>query len=73
MASGQSGALDHLEICSDVVLLHRAGVTKNIDQPGMYAGLPHQPFASYTKNMAVMRNLADLRKKVQQLERKLSP
>jgi len=72
MASGQSGALDHLEICSDVVLVHRAGVTKNIDEPGIYAGLPHQPFASYMRNMAVMKNLSDLHKKVRLLARKLS-
>ena len=71
MASGQSGALDHLEICSDVVLVHRAGVTKSIDKPGMYAGLPHQPFPSYMKNMAVMKNLSDLQKKVRILEKKL--
>ena len=72
MASGQSGALDHLEICSDVVLVHRAGVIKSIDEPGIYAGLPHQPFASYLRNMAVMKNLSDLHKKVVQLGKKLS-
>jgi len=72
MASGQCGVLDHLEICSDVVLLHRAGVIKSIDKPGIYAALPHQPFASYMRNTAVMKNLSDLHKKVRLLERKLS-
>ena len=72
IASGQSGVLDHLEICSDVVLLHRAGVIKSIDEPGIYAGLPHQPLASYARNTAVMKNLSDLQKKVRLLERKLS-
>ena len=51
---------------------HRAGVTKSIDEPGMYAGLPHQPFASYMRNMAVIKNLSDLHKKVLQLGKKLS-
>ena len=72
MASGQCGVLDHLEICSDVVLLHRAGVIKSIDKPGIYAALPHQPFASYMRNTAVMKNLSDLHKKVRLLETKLS-
>ena len=72
MASGQCGVLDHLEICSDVVLLHRAGVIKSIDKPGIYAALPHQPFASYMRNTAVMKNLSDLHKKVRLLGRKLS-
>jgi len=72
MASGQSGVLDHLEICSDVVLLHRAGVTKSIDEPGVYAGLPHQPLASYARNAAVMKNLSDLQRRVRLLEGKLA-
>jgi UDP-3-O-[3-hydroxymyristoyl] glucosamine N-acyltransferase len=52
--------------------VHRAGVTKSIDEPGIYAGLPHQPLASYMKNTAVMKNLSDLQKKVRLLGKKLS-
>lgn len=69
MASGQTGVLDHLEICNDVILVHRAGVTASIDEPGVYAGLPVQPLSAYMKNTVVLRQLSDLRKKVQQLEK----
>ncbi|TVT59978.1 MAG: UDP-3-O-(3-hydroxymyristoyl)glucosamine N-acyltransferase [Sedimenticola thiotaurini] len=71
IASGQTGVLDHLEICNDVVLLHRAGVTKSIDKPGAYAGLPVQPLPEYMKNTALMKRLSELRKQVQQLEKRL--
>ncbi len=72
IASGQAGVLDHLEICDDVVLVRRAGVVEDIDQPGTYAGLPAEPLSSYMKNRAVLMKLSDLRKRVRQLEKKLS-
>ncbi|NJM09539.1 MAG: UDP-3-O-(3-hydroxymyristoyl)glucosamine N-acyltransferase [Bdellovibrionaceae bacterium] len=69
IASGQTGILDHMKICNDVVLLHRAGVTKDIEQPGAYAGLPHQPLSDYMKNMAAFRTIGELRKRLSQLEK----
>jgi UDP-3-O-[3-hydroxymyristoyl] glucosamine N-acyltransferase len=69
MASGQSGAIDHLTICDDVVLVHRAGVTTSIDQPGAYAGLPAQPLKEYSRSTAVFRMLGDLRQRLLALER----
>jgi UDP-3-O-[3-hydroxymyristoyl] glucosamine N-acyltransferase len=70
IASGQSGASDHVKICDDVVLLHRAGVAADIDQPGAYAGLPIQPLKDYLRNTAVARMLTDLRHRLLTLERK---
>lgn len=69
IASGQVGILDHLEIVSDTVLLHRAGVTENIKESGMYAGLPIQPLGQYMKNAAVAKKLTELRKKVIDIEK----
>jgi UDP-3-O-[3-hydroxymyristoyl] glucosamine N-acyltransferase len=71
VASGQTAVLDHLEVCSDVFLVRRAGVAEDIDQPGIYAGAPVQPYAKYLKNTAVARDLSGLRKKVRQLEKAL--
>ena len=68
IASGQSGVIDHIKICDDVVLLHRAGVTKDIESPGAYGGLPTQPLSDYLKNSAVMRSAVDLKKRVADLE-----
>jgi UDP-3-O-[3-hydroxymyristoyl] glucosamine N-acyltransferase len=70
MASGQTGVLDHVRICDDVVLVHRAGVTGEIDQPGTYAGLPVQPLKEYLRNTAVFRLLGELRQRLLALERK---
>jgi UDP-3-O-[3-hydroxymyristoyl] glucosamine N-acyltransferase len=69
IASGQTGILDHLKIADGVVLLHRAAVLEDIDEPGMYAGNPAMPLQPYLKNMAIFRNLNDLRKKVAALEK----
>lgn len=70
ITSGQTGILDHLSIASDTVFLHRAGVTKDIEKPGAYAGLPLQPLAEYMKNSAIARTLTDLRKRLMDLEKK---
>ncbi|CAN5714002.1 UDP-3-O-(3-hydroxymyristoyl)glucosamine N-acyltransferase [soil metagenome] len=70
IASGQSGVIDHITICDDAILLHRAGVTKDIDQPGAYAGLPTQPLGDYLKNSAVLRSAVELKKRITDLEEK---
>ncbi len=71
VASGQTAVLDHLEVCSDVFLVRRAGVAEDIDRPGIYAGAPVEPYAKYLKNTAVARDLSGLRKRVRQLEKNL--
>lgn len=71
VASGQTAVLDHLEVCSDVFLVRRAGVVEDITAPGIYAGAPVEPYAAYLRNTAVARDLHGLRKKVRQLERAL--
>ncbi len=68
MASGQTGILDHVKVCSDVVLVHRAGVSKDISKPGVYAGAPVQPMKEYMRNTATMRNLAEMRRRLAELE-----
>ena len=72
ITSGQTGIIDHVEICDDVVLVHRAGVVKNIDQPGVHASLPAQPLDEYLKNTAVTRTGPALRKRVADLEKAMT-
>ena len=72
MASGQTGIIDHINICDDVVLVHRAGVVKDIDQPGVHAALPAQPIDVYLKNTAAARDGAALRRRVAEIEKSLS-
>ncbi len=68
MTSGQTGIIDHVNVCADAVLLHRAGVTKDVETPGVYAGLPLQPIADYMKNAAAMKSAAEMRKRIGDLE-----
>ena len=69
ITSGQVEVSDHINIGNDVVLVHRAGVTRNIAEPGMYAGLPTQPLNQYMKNTAHFRKLDALNRKVVALEK----
>jgi UDP-3-O-[3-hydroxymyristoyl] glucosamine N-acyltransferase len=68
MASGQTGVLDHLNISNDVALVHKAGVSKDISEPGVYAGTPTQPLSEYMRNTAISRNLTELKKRIAALE-----
>lgn len=72
VASGQTGVIDHVKVCDDVVLVHRAGVVKDIEVAGMHAALPAQPFGAYLKNTAAARSGAELRRRVAELERALA-
>ena len=69
VTSGQTEVSDHITICDDVWLVHRAGVTRDITEPGWYAGLPVQPFKQYMKNTAQFRKLDDLKRKLVALSR----
>ena len=73
MASGQTGIIDHVSVCDNAVLVHRAGVVKDIDEPGVYAGLPTQPMDEYLRNTAASRKGAELRKRVAALEATIQP
>lgn len=72
IASGQTGVIDHVSICDDAVLVHRAGVVKDIESPGMHAALPAQPFEDYLRNTAAAREGASLRRRVAKLERSMT-
>lgn len=72
IASGMTGILDHLVVGDDVILVQRAGVTANVTEPGVYAGLPLQPLADYLKNQAVARKLQDMKKDISDLKKKLN-
>ena len=72
ITSGQTGISDHMNICNDVILFHRAGVTQDITEPGMYAGLPTQPLKQHMKNTAHFRKLSELSKKVMALEKTIN-
>lgn len=71
ITSGQTGIIDHMNVCDDAVLLHRAGVTKDVEKPGAYAGLPLQPLNEYMKNTAAMKTVSELRTRLIHVEKRL--
>ena len=60
--SGQTGILDHLNICDDATFVQRAGVISDVEEPGIYAGHPVQPLRNWFKNIAIFKQLVDIKK-----------
>ncbi|MCO5566366.1 hypothetical protein L7F22_020043 [Adiantum nelumboides] len=49
---GKCGVADHISIASKVRIAAKGGVTRNITQPGDYAGFPVVPAAEWRRSMA---------------------
>lgn len=71
VAGGGTMIKDHVNICDDVYLMHRAGVVKDIEQPGMYAGGPVLPMKDYVRSNAIYSRLGELRQEVKDLSKAL--
>lgn len=70
-AGGQSGFSDHVTVTDDVSIAGRAGVTIDLPEKGVYAGMPPIPIQTHRRNMVVHLNLMNLSKRVKELEKKL--
>jgi len=69
--SGHTGILDHLNICDDSIFVHMTGVAKDINEPGMYGGMPLQPIKKYFKNANHIKNLTEFNKRIRELEKQV--
>lgn len=69
--SGQTGMLDHLNICDDVTFVQRAGVISDVDEPGIYAGHPVQPLRKWFKNTVVSKQLEEMKKSIEALKKSI--
>ena len=72
IASGQTMLKDHVNVASDTIFVHRAGIIRDITEKGMYAGSPTQPMKQYTKNLSAYNILGDLKKQIKELEKKVA-
>ena len=70
--AGQSGCSGHLEIGSGVVLMARAAAYKDVPDGAMVAGAPARPHREWLKAKANLQRLDGLRRKVKDLEARLS-
>ena len=69
--AGSAGSVGHVTICDDVVVLARAVITHDINEPGAYSGMfPAEPARDWTKFVARLRRVDALQKRVKKLENK---
>jgi len=73
VASGQTMIKDHLNICSDTIFVHRAGIVKDVTEPGTYAGSPILPLKEYVVSNAIYGDLGSIRGQLMELENKVRP
>ncbi len=68
---GQVGVADHIAIADGVMIAAKSGVSGSIKSKMVVSGYPHQEISKWRRNQAVLRNIADLRDKINELEKKI--
>lgn len=70
MFAGRSGSVGHVKICDDVVISGAAVVSKDVTEPGVYAGsFVAEKARNWAKQVARFRRLDALEKRVKRLEK----
>ncbi|CDF82593.1 UDP-3-O-acylglucosamine N-acyltransferase [Pseudomonas knackmussii B13] len=73
MLAGGVGLVGHIEICDNVFVTGMTMVTRSITEPGAYSsGTAMQPAAEWKKSAARIRQLDDMARRLQQLEKRLA-
>ena len=68
--AGQSGAVGHITICDDVIVSGKAVISKDITEPGAYAGsFTAEPAREWARKVARFRRLDQLTERVGKLEK----
>ncbi|MGD9809572.1 MAG: UDP-3-O-(3-hydroxymyristoyl)glucosamine N-acyltransferase [Deferribacterales bacterium] len=69
MVGARAGISDHVNICSKVMLAANCGVMSDIDKPGIYGGIPSTSRKAWMREVALVRDLPNLVKRVNELEK----
>lgn len=72
MTSGGVHILGHLKVADNVILSGRAGVTQNIEQPGMYGGYPLEPYKESIKTHVSIPQIKKIRKQINKIFKHLN-
>ena len=73
MIAGGVGMVGHIEVCDNVFVTGMTMVTRSITEPGSYSsGTAMQPAAEWRKSAARIRQLDDMVRRLQQLEKQLA-
>ena len=68
--AGQVGVAGHLEIVDNCVFGAQSGIPSHVRKPGMYQGSPIIDAMNWRRSVVGFKNLPDLMKKIQELEKK---
>jgi UDP-3-O-[3-hydroxymyristoyl] glucosamine N-acyltransferase len=73
MVAGGVGMVGHIEVCDNVFVTGMTMVTRSITEPGSYSsGTAMQPAAEWRKSAARIRQLDDMARRLQQMEKQLA-
>ena len=73
MLAGRAGLVGHIELCDNVFITGMTMVTRSITEPGSYSsGTAMQPSAEWRKSATRFRQLDDMARRLQQLEKRLA-
>lgn len=73
MIAGGVGMVGHIDVCDGVFVTGMTMVTRSITEPGSYSsGTAMQPANEWRKSAARIRQLDDMAKRLQQLEKQLA-
>lgn len=69
---GQVAISGHLKVGDNIMLAGRCGVTGNLDNPGVYSGMPPLPHKEWLKASIVYGKLPEMRRTVSALEKRIA-
>ena len=70
MFAGASGAIGHINVCDDVIVMAKTFLSKDVTEPGVYAAsFPADKAKSWAKQLARFRRLGSLIERVKKLEK----
>lgn len=69
---GQAGVVGHLSICDNVKIATRGGVSKTINDPGIYGGSPVIPMTTHNKNQVLLRKIEGFVKEIEALKKEVA-
>ena len=62
---------DHLEIGDDVTFYGRSSVTSDVDEPGVYWGMPVRPIEQAMRSHLLVYRLPEMATRIRELEARI--
>ncbi len=66
--AGQVGLADHIKIGNSVMIAAKAGISGNVKDKSIVAGIPHQDLMSWKRSQVILRNIEKYIERIKILE-----